>query len=101
MRVSVVVAHGFRSFGSQALWHGLRSCGAQASLFCGTWDLPGSGMELMLPALAGSFFTTEPPGKTPLHSFQTLLDSKFCTESGKHSKPISSLFPLVNTVYVK
>ena len=29
------------------------------------WDLPGSGIELIgrSPALAGSFFTTEPPGK--------------------------------------
>jgi len=99
--VSVVVAHGLSSFGSQALWHGLSSCGAQASLFCGIWDLPGSGMEPVLPALAGRFFTTEPPGKTPLHSLYTLFDYKFYTESGKCSKPISSIFPLVNTVYVK
>ena len=25
-------------------------------------DLPGPGMESMSPALAGGFFTTEPPG---------------------------------------
>ena len=29
----------------------------------GTWDLPGSGIEPMSPALAGGLFTTEPPGK--------------------------------------
>jgi len=27
------------------------------------WDLPGSGIEPMSPALAGRFFTTEPAGK--------------------------------------
>ena len=27
------------------------------------WDLPGSGIEPVSPALAGGFFTTEPPGK--------------------------------------
>ena len=27
------------------------------------WDLPGSGIEPMSPALTGEFFTTEPPGK--------------------------------------
>ena len=27
------------------------------------WDLPGSGIEPVLPALSGRFFTTEPPGK--------------------------------------
>ena len=26
-------------------------------------DLPGSGIEPTCPALAGGFFTTEPPGK--------------------------------------
>ena len=26
-------------------------------------DLPDAGIELMSPALAGGFFTTEPPGK--------------------------------------
>jgi len=27
------------------------------------WDLPGLGMERVFPALAGGFFTPEPPGK--------------------------------------
>ena len=30
---------------------------------CSMWDLPGSGMEPVSPALAGEFFTTEPPEK--------------------------------------
>ena len=29
----------------------------------GMWDLSRSGIEPMSPALAGGFFTTEPPGK--------------------------------------
>ena len=29
------------------------------------WDLPGPGIEPVSPALAGGFFTTEPPGKPP------------------------------------
>lgn len=32
----------------------------------GVWHLPGPGVEPMLPALAGRFFTTEPPGQRPL-----------------------------------
>jgi len=27
------------------------------------WDLSGSGIEPVSPALAGGFFTTKPPGK--------------------------------------
>ena len=30
---------------------------------CGMWDLRGPGIELVSPALAGGFLTTEPPGK--------------------------------------
>ena len=30
------------------------------------WDLPGSGIEPVAPALADGFLTAEPPGKTPI-----------------------------------
>ena len=30
------------------------------------WDLPGLGIKLVSPVLAGGFFTTEPPGKPPM-----------------------------------
>ena len=53
----------FSSCVSRALGHRLGSCGAWAQLFHGMWDLPRSGIEPMSPALAGRFFTTEPPGK--------------------------------------
>ena len=36
------------------------------------WDLPESGIDPVSPALAGGFFTTEPPGKPPELSFYPL-----------------------------
>ena len=33
------------------------------------WDLHDPGMEPVSPALAGEFFTTEPPGKPKKHFF--------------------------------
>ena len=39
----------------------------------GGGDLPGPGMELVTPVLAGIFFTTEPPGKP----FKPLLEGQF------------------------
>ena len=41
----------------------LSSCGSQAQLFRGLWDLPRPGLEPVSPALAGRFSTTAPPGK--------------------------------------
>ena len=59
---------GFSCCGAQVLEHGLNSCG--------TWDLPGPGIEPVSPALAGRVFTTEPPGK-PLSSkeFDNILST--------------------------
>ena len=56
VRASVVVTHGLSSCGSRALERRLSSCGAQASLLHGVWDLPGPGLEPVSPALAGGFF---------------------------------------------
>ena len=38
--------------------------------FISPGDLPDPGIELASPALAGKFFTTEPPGK-PMQSLAT------------------------------
>ena len=54
---------GFSSCSSWALRHRLHSCGTQAQLLRGIWDLPGSGIEPTSPALAGGFLTTKPPRK--------------------------------------
>ena len=45
--------------------HSLSSCGTWASFSCAMWDPPVPGIELMFPALAGRFFTTEPSGRPP------------------------------------
>ena len=47
--------------------HRLSTWGAGAQFLYGTWDLPGSGIELVSPALAGRLFTTEPPEKPRLY----------------------------------
>ena len=55
---------GSRAHGLQQLWHkGLVV--PRLSHILGMWDLPKPGMEPVSPALAGQFFTTEPPGKPP------------------------------------
>ena len=46
----------------------LSSCGSQAQLLRGMWDLPRPGLEPVSPALAGRFSTTAAPGK-PSNSF--------------------------------
>ena len=43
-------------------------------------DLPRPGIELVFPALAGRFFTTETPGKPEIF----LLDNDFFFFSGQH-----------------
>ena len=54
---------GFGSCGSQALEDRPSSYGAWVQLFRSMCDLPRSGIEPVSPALAGRFFTTEPPGR--------------------------------------
>ena len=60
----VFAAHGLSSCGSQALERRLSSCGAQAQLLRGMWDLPGPGLYPMSLVLAGGFFSTAPPGES-------------------------------------
>ena len=60
---------GFSTCGSQALEHRLSSCGAQAYLLHGIWDLPGPGIEPVSPAMAGRFLTTAPTGKSHMSLF--------------------------------
>ena len=52
---------GFSCCRAWALGHvSFSSCDAGAQLPSGMWNLPGQGIELMSPALAGRFFTTGP-----------------------------------------
>ena len=48
---------------------GFSSCGSQAQLLRGIWDLPGPGLKPMSPALAGRFLTTVPTGKPSKYIF--------------------------------
>ena len=59
---------------------GLRSCGTRAQLLHGTWDLPGSWLKPMPPALAGRFLTTAPPGKSPQYFLETHIDWRKVTQ---------------------
>ena len=40
----------------------------------GMWDLPGSGIEPVSAALAGGFFTTEPPRKARFRNLCTIYN---------------------------
>ena len=72
--VSIAVAQashcsGFSHCGAQAPGRRLSSCGKWALLRHSMWDLPGPGIKPMSSALAGGFFTTEPPDKPALREF--------------------------------
>ena len=69
---------GFSSCSSRALEHRLNSCGSRDLLLRGTWYLPGSGIDFLSPALAGGFFTTEPPGKPQAVAFKVCKSMQPC-----------------------
>ena len=50
------------------------------------WDLPGPGLELMSPGLAGGFLTTAPPGKSLYIHFKLI-------SVGGHKVEIDFFFP--------
>ena len=80
-RLSLAVSSGcslLRSTGCRRA--GFNICSAGAQLLCSTWYLPGPGIEPMSPALAGRFFTTEPPGKPYAFLFLSISVGKiFCS----------------------
>ena len=53
---------GFTACGSWTLEHWFNSCGIQALLLDGMWDLPGSGIKPISPVIAGGFFTLSQRG---------------------------------------
>ena len=66
--VSAVMAPGLESSGTAIVERGF-SCP-------GVWNLPRLGTEPVSPALAGGFFTTEPPGRRQWHPTPGLLPGK-------------------------
>ena len=59
-----------QSLQSWALRHRLNSCGTEAELLRGMWDLPGPGIKPVSCTLGGGFLSTVPPGKFPALSFK-------------------------------
>ena len=78
---------GFGSCSLQALEHRLSSYSAWAYLLQGMWTLPWTGIKPMSPAMAGRFFTTEPPGKTISLLLQIFYDI-FSTGLSKLTCPV-------------
>ena len=78
-------------FYKQELWSEL--------LFPSPGDLPNSGIKPMSPALAGGFFTTEPPGKPILYIAVYICQSKFPSSSYVHV-PLSEDIKLIRTSLV-
>ena len=82
----------FSSCSSWALEYRLNSCGTQAELFWVMWNLPKPRIKPVSPALAGGFFTTEPPRKpSKLFSNRICWSGKtfqrnetFCSSSGSY-----------------
>ena len=104
-RASVIVAHGLSSCGSWALEHRLSSCGARAQLLHGMWGLPRPGLEPVIPALAGGFLTTVPPGKPYgdefLNSSRKLANREGQVKEGKVDVKLNAfLFNFFNSIIV-
>ena len=77
-----VLGAGLSSCSSWALEHtGFSSCGPLAKLLFGTWDLPRSGLQPLLPTLADRFLSTGPPREVPqcrsLRSFFSFVSVSF------------------------
>jgi len=67
-------------------------------------DLPDPGIELMSPALASGFFTTQPPGKFPLHYEKESIVTQSCPtlcNSMDYSPPGSSVHGVLQARILK
>ena len=67
-------------FFRQEYWNGLP--------FPSPWDLPDPGIELVSPALAGGFFTTEPPGKPTVLLYSAFFHLRAFSLNIKYSQAI-------------
>ena len=47
------------------------------------WDFPRPGIRLLSPALAGRFFTTEPPGKFSIYDLIRSISSELVAQTIK------------------
>ena len=69
----------------------LSSCGPRAQLLCNMWNLPGQGIELVSPALAGRFLFTKPPGKSRKSFFSKPRAFPSIAQAHSNSPPAAEL----------
>ena len=74
--------------------HKPHSGGSWAWLFHSLWNLPGSGIEPVSPALAGEFLTTEPSGK--FHTYMLLSADPLTQNSFVSAQPSAILHSGLN-----
>ena len=90
--LSLVAAHELSNCGSPALEHRLNSCGTRTQLLCSTWNDPRLGIKPVSPALAGEFFTTDPPaGAAAAKSLQSCLTLCNSMDSSPPGFPIPGI----------
>ena len=97
---SVVVVCGLSSRGLKAPELGLHSCGSPAWMLCGTWDLPGPGIEPMSLALQGRFLTTGPPGKFWTLAVLALIYMRQHILSAQSAQSLKFIWGLEARIYV-
>ena len=78
----------------------LSSCGSQAQLLHGMWDLPRPGLEPLSPALAGRFSTTAPPGKPQLSVLHLVVYICQCYSLTSSQLPLPLPCVLKSILYV-
>ena len=89
-------ALGHTGFSSCSLWaveHGLSSCSARACLLHSMWNLPGPGIKLVFPALAGRLLSVVPPGKPRALAIYCVVESQLSSENSP-----SFLFPVFSSL---
>ena len=87
-----VAEQGSNTCGSQAVEHGLSSCGTRVELFRSIWDLPDLGIKAVSPVLAGRFSSPALPGKPPslfnFRLFRRVLDVSRSCCAGNEEKGV-------------
>ena len=76
--------------------HGISQTGILESIFPSPGDLPDPGMEPTSPALAGKFFTAEPPGNPPIQFSRNSLNKTMILSARPFQKIPFHLFICLN-----
>ena len=76
------------------------SCSAGASLLQGMWNLPGPGIELPSPALAGGFFIKEALLILLIHFFFSMIEA-FTLDSCVSNKSTCRIFLFKTSIHLR